>query len=823
MTRSRRLFAGLLVLVPALLTLLGEPEAFAYVEAPHSFGQVISLSSNAVLMRVSAVDKTKNAIIYTKVRDLKGVHPQQEIRHNIGKNGIEQREWQIVMAWADVGKEAVFFHNGTQSETCTGMYWYQCYGNANDVNSWWGMTHGEPYLLRTFAGKIDKLAAAVSDVVAGKEVVISCMVDGNKDDLKTAKARIQRCKASLKLDYNPKRDFVGWGGEDFRRLSGMPGFTHISSLTRVDPDAQSIASLDFNGDGKPDLCLAGAGRVALLQNSGDSLSEVGLPGATGCRAAVWADYNGDGLPDLLLATPRGPKLYTNMGKDGFRDDTHLLPREPGYNLTCAAWIDYDGDGLPDILLGNGFHGLRLYRNKGKAKEAVALGMGPWHYIGPFDNNGGRGFDVVYPPEKAIDLKAKYPGKGEEAVWREGKFVDGQANNLALFKTNTHAVIYLHRQIHCPTAMDLPVSLGSDDGLVVWCNGTKVVAQNVYRACAPDQARVTLKLRPGKNDLLLKITQGDGAWEFYFQALAKLPRAIDWVFEDVSDEAGLGEKGIGSSDKGDTLTVADLDGDGKPDFLYGAGSGIVARNTGRRFEEVKGTGIVYQTGKVGPVLADYNHDGLPDLFVPQANGCKLFRNDGKWRFTDVTREAGLEKVVGRTTCAAWGDVDNDGYLDLVIGCLRGPNRYFRNRGDGTFEDASAALGLDLRVFNTQAICLVDLNNDGVLDMVFNNEGQDSVVLLGNPEVLLKRTPVTLQLAAKRGLIGTRVSVRDKGGKLCGSHQVSGGEGRGGQSPPTARFALAPGKYDVEVRFSGGEKRTREIVVGGAHVRGVLSPE
>src|SRR5205823_3736094 len=169
---------------------------------------------------------------------------------------------------------------------------------------------------------------------------------------------------------------------------------HISSLTRVDADAQSISAVDIDGDGKLDLCLAGGGRVAVLQNSGEALSEISLPGSTGCRAAVWADYNGDGQPDLLLATPAGPKLYTNLGSGQFRDDSHLLPREPGYNLTAAAWLDYDGDGKPDILLGNGFHGLRLYRNKGKSDKKPTLRLGPWHVIGPFPN-GGRGFDTAY--------------------------------------------------------------------------------------------------------------------------------------------------------------------------------------------------------------------------------------------------------------------------------------------------------------------------------------------------------------------------------------------------------------------------------------------
>src|SRR5262249_6771930 len=271
-----------------------------------------------------------------------------------------------------------------------------------------------------------------------------------------------------------------------------------------------------------------------------------------------------GKPDLLLATPTGPKLYTNLG-EGFRDDSHLLPREPGYNLTCAAWIDHDGDGKPDVLLGNGFHGLRLYRNKGKLDSKPALALGKWHYIGPFAN-GGRGFDTAYGPEKEIDFKKKYPGRGgEEAVWREGKFTDGAVNNLALFKNNNDAVVYVYRRIDCARARDLPVSLGSDDGLAVWLNGTRIVAQNVNRACAPDQARVTLKLRAGRNDLLLKVTQGNGDWAFYFKALGSLPPAVSWGFEDVSEEVGLGPEGIGSDVKGDTLTVCDVDGDGRPDF------------------------------------------------------------------------------------------------------------------------------------------------------------------------------------------------------------------------------------------------------------------
>ena len=226
-TRKTGLWLGLSGVAALFLGLLCTSRpALGYVEAPHSLGQVISLSTNVILCRVESIDRQKNLIIYRKVRDLKGTDNRELIRHNIGKGGFNPREWQYPMEWAEVGKTAVFFHNGGAGEMCIGTYWYQAYPGGE----WWNLSHGEPFLLRSFAGKIDKLTAAVTDIVAGKEVIVPCMVDGNKDDLHLRRARIQRLQGSLKLgDYNPKRDFVGWGGEDFRRLQGMPGFTHISA------------------------------------------------------------------------------------------------------------------------------------------------------------------------------------------------------------------------------------------------------------------------------------------------------------------------------------------------------------------------------------------------------------------------------------------------------------------------------------------------------------------------------------------------------------------------------------------------------------------
>src|SRR5262249_20094718 len=139
-TLRRSLFCLALLLGVALLT-WRPPPATAYIEAAHSLGQVVSLSTNVLVLRVESVDRTNNAVVYRKVRDLKGTHKHDLVKHRIGKAGHHPREWQGVMNWAEVGKEAVFFHNGGQAECCIGMGWYQTY--AAPGGEWWQMTHGE--------------------------------------------------------------------------------------------------------------------------------------------------------------------------------------------------------------------------------------------------------------------------------------------------------------------------------------------------------------------------------------------------------------------------------------------------------------------------------------------------------------------------------------------------------------------------------------------------------------------------------------------------------------------------------------------------------
>jgi hypothetical protein len=260
----------------ALLALA--PPAPAYVEVPYALGRICEESTNIVVVEVVKVNKEKNLIIFKKVEDLKGKHPKDEIKHNIGQRGFHAREWQNIMAWAEAGKKAVFFHNGGASETCTGTYWYQCYPEGE----WWGLSHAEPFMLRSYCGDADKLAAAVKQVLAGKEVVVPCMVDGNKDDLHLRKAKLQRLKASLKIqDYNAKRDFVAWGGEEIQQ------FKTYHLIAESTPGWKFLPQADVKGDAwrKPDFddskwrsgkAPVGNGEDEIARRKGTTVKEQGV-------------------------------------------------------------------------------------------------------------------------------------------------------------------------------------------------------------------------------------------------------------------------------------------------------------------------------------------------------------------------------------------------------------------------------------------------------------------------------------------------------------------------------------------------------------------
>jgi hypothetical protein len=137
---------------------------------------------------------------------------------------------------------------------------------------------------------------------------------------------------------------------------------------------------------------------------------------------------------------------------------------------------------------------------------------------------------------------------------------------------------------------------------------------------------------------------------------------------------------------------------------------------------------------GVAVFDYNRDGRPDIFF--TNGAniqtlvkdspkfsnRLFRNDGRGAFTDVTKQAGLTGA-GYDIGVAAADYDNDGYPDLFVAGVH-RNALYHNNRNGTFTDVTAKAGLDRRDSEygpmwAVAAAWVDVNNDGLLDLFIVN--------------------------------------------------------------------------------------------------------
>ncbi len=206
--------------------------------------------------------------------------------------------------------------------------------------------------------------------------------------------------------------------------------------------------------------------------------------------------------------------------------------------------------------------------------------------------------------------------------------------------------------------------------------------------------------------------------------------------------------------GAAVAVADFDRDGWDDFYVTNSSqgslNRLYRNQGDgTFKDVAGTmGVadVNQPGtgvSMGAVWGDYDNDGYEDLFLYKYGRPELFHNDHGTGFTRVTEQAGLPSWVN-ANAAVWLDYDRDGHLDLLLAgyysetinlwklattrimpesfeyAENGGRKYLlRNRGDGTFEDVTAAVGLDTRRW-TLAATAVDFLDNGYPGLFLAND-------------------------------------------------------------------------------------------------------
>ena len=118
---------------------------------------------------------------------------------------------------------------------------------------------------------------------------------------------------------------------------------------------------------------------------------------------------------------------------------------------------------------------------------------------------------------------------------------------------------------------------------------------------------------------------------------------------------------------------------------------------------------------GVAVGDVTGDGLADVYLSRpSGGGRLFRNEGGFRFTDITQQSGLAADAANwASGCTMADVDNDGDLDLSVCAYDGPPRLFLNDGNGSFRDVAAAAGL---AFKSAGIILTwaDMDRDGDAD-------------------------------------------------------------------------------------------------------------
>lgn len=186
--------------------------------------------------------------------------------------------------------------------------------------------------------------------------------------------------------------------------------------------------------------------------------------------------------------------------------------------------------------------------------------------------------------------------------------------------------------------------------------------------------------------------------------------------------------------------------GPNQFYLNDGSGNLTHNQG-------GLGDAPSGGNYASLWTDYDNDGDIDLFISKCNGGgaaasarfnELFQNDGNGNYTDVSVASGLYDPI-QTWSSAWGDYDNDGWMDVFVGAssfIDGSHKLMHNNQDGTFTDITAGTGIGAFLDTGIEHITHDFNNDGYLD-VFSAGNK---MLINNQDLTFTETTVGFSVGA-----------------------------------------------------------------------------
>lgn len=409
-----------------------------------------------------------------------------------------------------------------------------------------------------------------------------------------------------------------------------------------------------------------------------------FPTNFGCGVAL-IDYDRDGWLDIYFcntkpltgdppAQPPGNRLYRNRGDLTFEDVTDRAGvGYRGFNHGVAVG-DVDNNGFPDLFLTNyGPNVLYLNNGDGTFRDASA-GSGltdvPWSTGAAFLDYDGDGRLDVY-----------VSCYGEWTVEGEHPFCGDEKRNV---------------RVYCSPYSITPVRhhLYKNGGNARFEETTESagVARNDGRGLGVVAADVN---RDGRPDLYVA---NDGCPNFLF-----LNRG-DGTFEDVSEPSGAAVNEAGEVQGSMGVDAEDLDGDGWPELFVtnfrGQYNALYKNHRGANFQDVSAVaGVIAGSGRWvgwGCALSDFDNDGFPDMFVvngevddnlkefgqdsPFAEPSAVWRNKGDGRFQLLRDPGPFFAATHVARGAAFGDLDNDGRLDVVVGIFDGPPAVLINESE-----------------------------------------------------------------------------------------------------------------------------------------------
>jgi hypothetical protein len=410
--------------------------------------------------------------------------------------------------------------------------------------------------------------------------------------------------------------------------------------------------------------------ITFVHRSGNSPEKL-FPTCLGSGVAM-LDYDGDGRLDLYFATtghlppdpadpPPGNRLYRNRGDGTFEDVTEAAGVGfHGFNHGVTV-ADVDNNCWPDLYLTNlGRNVLYLNNGDGTFRDASAgsgLECGLW--------SCGAAF-LDYDNDGRLDLYVSNYGR-----WAPGEphpFCGDKARKIATICSPTVIKPQRHVLFHNRGGWfeDVTESAGV---LRLDGRGMGVLAADLNR-----DGKIDLYVANDKCPCFLFLNRGDG------------------TFIDAGESSGAAFTAAGAVQGSMGLDAEDVDGDGLPDLIVtnfiGDGS-VLRRNIGGGdFQDVTASSGILKESKPyvgwGTALADFDNDRRPDLLIvnghvddnlaafdkdePQAEPARVWRNEGGGRFRVIRDPGPWFRVPHVARGAAFGDLDNDGDLDVVVSLL-----------------------------------------------------------------------------------------------------------------------------------------------------------